>query len=139
MRIGELARHTGTTTKTLRFYEDEGLLPEPDRTRSGYRDYSTATIDRVAFIRDAQKAGFSLRQIGQILAIRDGGDPPCEHVGELIEQRLHELQQRIAELRQTRAQLRELAHRTRQLNPADCGGYCDIIPSLTRSAEAPNR
>jgi MerR family copper efflux transcriptional regulator len=128
MRIGELARHTGTTTKTLRFYEDEGLLPEPKRTRSGYRDYSTGTVDRISFIRDAQKAGFTLRQISQILTIRDRGQPPCSHVGQLIEQRLAEVEQRLAELRQTRARLRELGRRTRALDPADCDGYCDIIP-----------
>jgi DNA-binding transcriptional MerR regulator len=127
MRIGELARRTGTTAKTLRFYEAEGLLPEPVRTRSGYRDYQTDTLDRMAFVRDAQKAGFTLRQIGQILHIRDGGQPPCAHVGQLIEQRLAEVEQRLAELQQTRAHLRELAQRTSQLNPADCGGVCEII------------
>jgi DNA-binding transcriptional MerR regulator len=81
----------------------------------------------VAFIRDAQSAGFTLRQIGQVLAIRDGGRPPCEHVGELIEDRLGDIDRRIAELEQTRARLNDLARRTRELDPADCGGYCDII------------
>jgi DNA-binding transcriptional MerR regulator len=127
MRIGELAQHTGTTTKTLRFYEGEGLLPPPERTRSGYRDYPTAAVDRVSFIRDAQKAGFTLRQIGQVLDIRDGGQPPCAHVGQLIDQRLAEVERRLTELRQARTQLRELAARTRQLDPADCDGYCEII------------
>ena len=78
-------------------------------------------------IRDAQSAGFTLRQIGQVLAIRDGGRPPCEHVGELIEDRLSDIDQRIAELEQTRARPTNLARRTRELDPADCGGYCDII------------
>lgn len=128
MRIGELAQHTGTTAKTLRFYEDQGLLPEPGRTGSGYRDYPPQAADRVRFIRDAQKAGLALRQIGQILDIRDGGQAPCAHVGQLIEHRIAEVEQRLAELRQTRTHLRELAARTRQLDPADCEGYCDIIP-----------
>jgi DNA-binding transcriptional MerR regulator len=125
--IGELARRAGTTAKTLRFYEDEGLLPEPARTPSGYRDYLPDAVERVVFIRDGQAAGFTLRQIGQILGIRDGGQPPCEHVGQLIDQRLGEIVQRIAELEQTRAHLRKLARRTRELDPADCGGYCEII------------
>jgi DNA-binding transcriptional MerR regulator len=127
MRIGELAQHTGTTTKTLRFYEGERLLPAPGRTRSGYRDYPTESVGRVTFIRDAQKAGFTLRQIGQVLDIRDGGQPPCAHVGQLIDQRLADIEQRLAELRQARTHLRELAARTRRLDPADCDGYCDII------------
>lgn len=127
MRIGELARHTGTTAKTLRFYEAEGLLPEPVRTRSGYRDYPTEAVDRVAFIRDAQQAGFALRQIGQILDIRDGGQPPCRHVGQLIDQRIAEVERRLIELQHTRTHLRELAARTRRLDPADCQGFCEII------------
>jgi MerR family transcriptional regulator, copper efflux regulator len=125
--IGELAGHTGTSTKTLRFYEDEGLLPAPARTPSGYRDYPAEAVERVAFIRDAQRAGFTLRQIGQILHIRDAGQPPCQHVGQLVAQRLAEVEQRLTELRQTRAELRELARRTRELDPADCDGYCEII------------
>lgn len=127
MLIGELAKRTGTTTKTLRFYEDAGLVPEPARRPSGYRDYPTSATDRVMFIHDAQTAGFSLRQIRQILDIRDSGDPPCEHVGELIDQRLAEVQRRLAELEQTRHTLQELAERTAQLDPADCRGYCAII------------
>lgn len=127
MLIGELARETRTTAKTLRFYEDEGLLPEPGRTPSGYRDYSRGALDRVVFIRAAQAAGFTLRQIGQILAIRDGGQPPCEHVGQLIGDRLDDIDKRIAELQQTRAHLQDLARRTRAFDPADCDGYCGII------------
>lgn len=127
MFIGELAKRTGATTKTLRFYEDEGLLPEPTRTPAGYRDYAEPFVERVGFVRDAQSAGLTLRQIGEILEIRDGGRPPCEHVGNLIDQRLEEVEQRISELEQTRRQLHQLAQRTRELDPADCNGYCNII------------
>lgn len=127
MLIGELAQRAGTTAKTLRFYEAEGLLPEPGRTTAGYRDYDPDVVHRVTFIRDAQRAGFTLRQIGQVLDIRDSGEPPCEHVGQLIQQRITEVEQRLAELAQTRTHLQELAKRTGELDPADCGGYCDII------------
>ncbi|MGH8776638.1 MAG: heavy metal-responsive transcriptional regulator [Jiangellaceae bacterium] len=136
MRIGELAQHAGTTAKTLRFYEDAGLMPAPPRTSSGYRDYPSEAVYRLAFIRDAQAAGFSLRHIRQILVIRDGGQPPCEHVRQLIDQRLDEVERRIVELEQARETLRHLAHRTAELDPADCGGYCSIIeatPGPTRS------
>jgi hypothetical protein len=77
--------------------------------------------------RNRPHAGGRHRQIGQILDIRDGGEPPCEHVGQLIDHRLNEVEQRIAELEQTRTHLRELARRTSELDPADCGGYCHII------------
>lgn len=127
MLIGELARRTATTAKTLRFYEDAGLLPAPARTTGCYRDYQPDVADRIAFIHQAQAAGFSLRQIRQILDIRDGGQPPCQHVSDLIDDRLTEVEARIAELEQTRQRLRELAERTTEVDPADCGGYCDII------------
>jgi DNA-binding transcriptional MerR regulator len=131
------SRSTITTTGCpLRFYEDAGLLPEPDRQPSGYRDYPADSFDRVGFIRVAQAAGFTLRQIGQILHIQDGGHPTCEHVVQLVAQRLDEVHQRIAELRQTEAQLRELARRVSEVDPAECTGYCIVItdpaPQRTR-------
>lgn len=61
MLIGEVAEATGVSTKALRFYEDEGLLHEPDRTSGGYRDYRPDVIDRVVFVRQAQAAGLTLR------------------------------------------------------------------------------
>ncbi len=128
MLIGELADHTGVSTKALRFYERQGLVPEPARTEGGYRDYSDATVGRVVFIKDAQAAGFTLSQIGEILAIRDQGEAPCGHVSTLVEQRLADVEQRLAELRGVRAQLRDIAARSIELDPDDCDGYCGLIP-----------
>lgn len=127
MLIGELAQRTDVTPKTLRFYEHEGLLPEPERTSGGYRDYRSDAIDRVGFIRRAQASGLTLRQIGQILDIRDDGRTPCAHTSDLIGHRLAEIEQRLAELQATRDQLRLLADRARQLDPEDCTDYCHII------------
>lgn len=127
MLIGDLAARTDTTSKTLRFYEAEGLLPAPDRTPGGYRDYDPAVIDRVAFIRQAQAAGLTLRQIGQLLTVHDDGEIPCHHATGFIHQRLREIEERLAELRATRDRLRTLAERARRLEPDDCTGYCHII------------
>lgn len=127
MLIGELAAETGVPTKTLRFYEGEGLLHEPDRLPNGYRDYGRAAIDRVTFIKQAQSAGLTLAQIGEILAIRDRGETPCAHVSDVIDQRLHEVDQRIGELRATRDTLAGLAERSGLLDPDDCDGFCHII------------
>jgi DNA-binding transcriptional MerR regulator len=125
MRIGELAQRAGVTAKTLRFYEHGGLLRDPGRTP--YRDYHPGVLDRLTSIHAAQGAGFTLRQIRQVLDIRDTGQPPCEHVGALIAERLADVERRIAELEHTRQQLRDLARRTAELDPADCHGYCAII------------
>ena len=71
MRIGELADDVGMTTKALRFYEQRGLLPEPARTASGYRDYPPDAVERLVFIRDAQFAGLTLAEIGQVLGVTE--------------------------------------------------------------------
>ncbi|MBU5653718.1 heavy metal-responsive transcriptional regulator [Corynebacterium aurimucosum] len=103
MRIGQLAEATGTTTKTLRFYEESGLLPPAERLASGYRDYAEDAVGRVGFIHRGQAAGLTLAQIRQILDIRDGGQAPCEHVRDLLDVRFAEIEQQIADLRQDAA------------------------------------
>ncbi|MET9375798.1 heavy metal-responsive transcriptional regulator [Streptomyces sp. NPDC002992] len=129
MRIGDLATASGLTTKTIRFYEQTGLLPEPPRTASGYRDYSGDAANRLAFIRDAQGAGLTLAEIRSVLALRDNGESPCQHVTSLISQHLVDIEQRLAELRKTRSALRDLAQRAAQTDPAACGedGVCTIL------------
>lgn len=129
MLIGEVADAVGVTTKTLRFYEQQGLLAEPARTDGGYRDYPTTAVDRVRFVKDAQAAGFTLTQVGEILAIRDEGLPPCDHVATLVDQRLAEVQQRMRELEAVREQLRTIAIRAERFAPDDCDGYCGLIPA----------
>lgn len=133
MLIGRLADATGVTTKTLRFYEDEGLLPAPARTQAGYRDYPSEAIERVRFIRNAQGSGLTLAQISQILAIRDGGEPPCNHLAQLVAQRLEDIDQRLAELEHTRTELHALEQRLESLDPTDCDdiGICVAIPSTS--------
>jgi len=130
--IGELAVETGVSAKTLRFYEDRGLLRRPERTPGGYRDYPRPVIDRVGFIKQAQAAGLTLRQIGEILEVRDGGRPPCLHVAALVDERLAEVEQRLSELRRSRDQLRRLRRRLDELDPADCAPG-EICVAITRS------
>ena len=127
MRIGEAAAQAGVPAKTIRFWEDQQLLPPPARTPAGYRDYDRAILERLAFIRNAQAAGLTLEHIRQVLGIRDGGQPPCVHVTGLIARRLAEVEARLAELTRTRAQLMALAERATAQDPADCRGYCSII------------
>jgi DNA-binding transcriptional MerR regulator len=128
MRIGEIAAQAGMSAKTIRFWEDQRLLPPPGRTAADYRDYDPAVLDRLAFIRHAQAAGLTLAAIRQVLEIRDGGQPPCVHVTDLIARRLAEVEARLADLTRTRDQLVVLAARAAAQDPADCRGYCSIIP-----------
>ena len=127
MRIGEVAGRARVPAKTIRFWEDRRLLPQPARTPSGYRDYDPAILERIAFIRHAQAAGLTPQAIGQVLQVRDGGQPPCVHVSSLIARRLAEVEARLAELARARDQLAALAERAAEQEPADCRGYCSII------------
>ena len=68
--IGQLARRAGVGIETVRFYEREGLIPEPPRRPSGYRDYPPETVTRIVFIRRAKDLGFSLKEINELLDFR---------------------------------------------------------------------
>lgn len=120
MRIGELAQRTGTTTKTIRYYEDIGLLPEPARDHNDYRDYTEDVVDRLDFIRDAQATGLTLTEIASILDLRSQGEATCHHVIDLLERHMSALDKHIKTLRQTRRKLADLTDRARGLDPSDC-------------------
>ncbi len=77
MRIGELARRSGLTTKALRFYEQAGVLPEPERQPSGYRDYDESALARLRFVRAAQAAGLTLAEIRQVFDVREQTGRPA--------------------------------------------------------------
>jgi MerR family transcriptional regulator, copper efflux regulator len=79
VRIGDLARRSGVTAKTIRYYEPIGLVEPPARTPAGYRDYEPAALERLEFIRAAQAVGLTLGEIRSIIALRDGGQTPCGH------------------------------------------------------------
>ena len=127
MKIGEAAERSGVPAKTIRFWEDQHLLPAPARTSAGYRDYHAAVLERLAFIRHAQAAGLTLEHIRQVLDIRDDGQPPYVHVAGLIARRLAEVEARLAELARARDQLAALAVRAAAQDPADCRGYCSVF------------
>lgn len=120
MRIGELATAADTTTKTLRFYEAEGLLPTSPRTSSGYRDYGHDAVDRIGFIHRGQAAGLTLAQIRQVLEIRDEGHPPCTHVRDLLDTRLAAIDEQLSQLQYLRTTLTELRAEADQIAPDTC-------------------
>jgi len=120
MKIGELANKTGLTTKTIRYYEDIGVLPEPGRQANGYRSYHPSVIDRVGFIKDAQASGLSLIEIQVILELRDEGESTCGHTVGLLESHLKGVEQQIIDLHRTKVQLQKIITKARGLDPADC-------------------
>jgi MerR family copper efflux transcriptional regulator len=131
MLIGDLAAAAGLSAKTIRFYEQRGLLPAPPRTPGGYRDYQAGAAGRLAFIRQAQTAGLTLAEIAGILRIRDSGQAPCQHVTALMAEHLVQVERRIAQLTRTRNALAELHARAVATEPADCA-ESQICSILTR-------
>ena len=118
---------------TIRYYEDIGLVPEPQRMASGYRDYEDGAIARLSFIRAAQSIGLSLGEIKEVLALREQGEAPCTHVVAVIERHALELAERIAALEQMRRELMELAKRARRSAPHGDSEFCHIIETVSRS------
>ena len=120
MKIGELANKTGLTTKTIRYYEDIGILPEPGRQANGYRSYNPSVIDRVGFIKDAQASGLSLIEVQIILELRDEGESTCGHTVRLLESHLEDVQTQIIDLHRTKTLLEKMIVKAKALDPADC-------------------
>jgi MerR family copper efflux transcriptional regulator len=106
VRIGELATRTGYPVRTIRFYEQCGLLPAPPRTAAGYRSYDQDAVTRLRFVRSAQVLGLSLAEIADVLRIRDHQGSPCAYVAELLDSHISALDTRIEELTALRDALR---------------------------------
>lgn len=117
LRVSELAQAAGTSADTVRWYERVGLLPPPDRTAAGYRSYGPGALDRLHFIRGAQRLGLRLADIRDLLAVRDTGRCPCEPAEQLLRRRLAELDAELARLTALRAEMVAMAD---ALPAADC-------------------
>ena len=127
LTIGQLAKEAGVGVETIRFYEREGLLAEPRRSPSGYRQYPPDAAGRVKFLRRAQWLGFTLRDAQELLALRDDPDADRVRVREKAAEKLADIEERIAELQAMRVELARLL-------TACCGGGpaagCPIIAAL---------
>jgi MerR family copper efflux transcriptional regulator len=124
VRIGQLAAQTGYSVRTIRFYEQSGLIPAPDRTRGGYRSYGEDAVTRLRFVRSAQAQalGLSLAEIADVLRIRDHQGPPCSYVAELLDTHISALDTRINELTALRDELRARHPLGTAPDPARCNG-----------------
>ncbi len=136
-RIGELARLTGIATRTIRFYEDMGILPHPPRTDAGYRVYQAPDIRRLLFIKRAKEMGLSLEAIRSIIAIRDSGTAPCSHVRAVLDEKLSDVRERLRALNELEEDLVSLRAEADSAS-AECedGCYC---PILERAPATPRR
>lgn len=131
LRSGELARLTGVSADTLRYYEKLGILPTSQRTDGGYRMFPPSSVERVRLAQRALQLGFSLTELSEILRSRDNGGVPCHRVLNLAEGKLRALSQQIEELRRTEAYMRKLVQDwTNELKHTPPGSKAMLLHSL---------
>jgi DNA-binding transcriptional MerR regulator len=105
LKIGE-PRRAGVTAKAIRFYERKGILPAARRAANRYRVYGEGVADMLGFIRQASGLGLTLAEIKDIIAIRQGGRPPCTHVHQLLRDKAAELDRKLKDLVDVRDRIR---------------------------------
>lgn len=133
MQIGALAKHSGLSADTLRYYEKQGLIPPPSRHPNGYRDYPAQTVQWLQFIHNAKAVGFSLKECRDLMRIFHARDQHCcADVKDLAETKLHQLAQQMQ-------QLQQMHHTLKQIADACCGGeeaatFCSILDQLHQGA-----
>ena len=105
MKIGEIAKQAGVSVDTVRFYERVGILPEPARRPSGYREYEPATAERIKLTRELQAIGFSLTDVVDALAAHDAGGTTCESERWRLQTVLDRVDEKLAELTALRGRI----------------------------------
>jgi DNA-binding transcriptional MerR regulator len=140
MKTGEVADQAGVNIQTLRYYERRGLLPEPSRLDSGYREYGPEAVRTVRFIKRSQELGFSLGEVETLLQLADGGPESCEAVQELAHQKISELDGKLTSLGDMRDSLRRLAATcTRPRAERECPLLRSIEEGTTGAGRAASR
>lgn len=125
MLIRELSKRTGVSTKTIRYYESLGLLPRPPRASNNYRDYTTASLERLRFIAGARALGFGLKDVAEFLQARDDHQLPCQRVLDSLDTRISDLDRRIADLLALRETLVDIQAQAKNLPASDdCDAQC---------------
>ncbi len=108
LQIGEVSRRSGLPIKTIRYYEEIGLVTSVSRSRGGFRQFSPSCLSRLSFIKQAQALGLTLSEIGQILSLHDRGQPPCLLVRSTLEEKIRGIDDRILNLTNLRDTLQNL-------------------------------
>jgi MerR family copper efflux transcriptional regulator len=129
LSIGQVARRAGVGVETVRFYEREGLLEEPPRRASGYRQYSEQVVKRLHFIKRAKLLGFSLKEITELLLLRVDAQMSCEVVKQRTEAKIAEVERKLIELQRMRQALLQVASLCTGQGPASA---CPMLDALDR-------
>ncbi len=136
MKIGELAKTTGTQVETVRYYEREGLLPTPQRTDGNYRIYGESHVERLSFIRHCRSLDMTLGEIRILLGFKDTPEDNCEQVNILLDEHIGHVAQRIQELRALERQLKNLRAQCQESQQAARCGILSELSSTSRTLPA---
>ena len=126
-KTGEVARRAGVNRETVRYYEKRGLIPEPDRRRSGYRIFTGRHIEQIKFIKRAQELGFTLSEIKELLELRMDEDTPCSEIKQEAQQKYRDVVDKIDDLTRIKETLVDLIDACDQEGPI---GECPILEAL---------
>ena len=120
LTIGRVAQATGSKVQTIRYYEQIGLLPAPERSRGNQRLYDDRAVERLAFIRHARGLGFSLDAIRDLLDLADRPDRPCDEADAIARAQLDQVERRLSRLTALKAELERMIAQCRGGRIADC-------------------
>ena len=129
LRTGQLAKLAGVNKETIRYYERLGLIDEPPRRESGYRQYTKEYVSRIKFIRKAQSLGFSLQEISELLALRVETDSVCDAVQRHAESKIQDINEKVQLLEQMKQTLMQL------IAACQANEITDECPILTALSE----
>lgn len=119
--IGQVARNAGVGVETVRFYERTGLIEQPPRRGSAFREYPVETVRRIRFVVHAKQLGFTLKEIMGLLSLRSRSAESCDSVKEQVEMKIANIEERICGLRGMKSTLRKLAQACERREPtAEC-------------------
>lgn len=127
LTIGQLARKAEVNVETIRYYERRGLMPEPPRRESGYRQYSEPDVTRIKFIKRAQTLGFTLKEIAELFSLRVDPDTTCGDVKRRAEVKIADMEEKIKALLRMKKALAKLASTCRGRGPTS---ECPILEML---------
>jgi MerR family transcriptional regulator, copper efflux regulator len=116
MKIGEVAKRSGVGIETVRYYEREGLLKQPARRPSGYRQYDESTLKRLEFICRAKALGFTLAEIRELLELSFAPNSGCDHVRQRAEAKIADIENKIRSLQKMRRSLRNIVRQCKTKN-----------------------
>ncbi|MBU3069201.1 MAG: Cd(II)/Pb(II)-responsive transcriptional regulator [Candidatus Thiodiazotropha taylori] len=131
MKIGELAKSSGCSVQTIRYYEREGLISAPSRSEGNFRLYDSHTLEKLLFIKHCRSLDLALKEIKQLIQLQSSPESNCDEVNNMIDTQLNLVESRIEELKKLHLELSALRHRCERPNTID---QCGIIEGLAEHA-----